>query len=175
VLNSPPAAAENEAGRPLLPIGFDIGSPEDQLALFSPEPIFPTGEGLLTSPESRAPPVNESGMPENQTAPLHAPTAHQPTPSDRLLSDGEIASMKKRLKLSARQQRFWPNVEGALRGILWTQGKSGQLRIIDPNSRGMHNLRPAAAPLMASLNEEQKLEFRRLAGLVGLQELIVQD
>jgi len=155
----------------MLPVGFQDGTLEQQLALFSPEPTIPKVLLHLPSSASSAPPANQ------KVTTAQVPTSPQaPTPSDRLLSDGQIGAIKKRLKLRPSQQKLWPKVEAALRGIVWAQPESeGQLRIIDANSRGMLNLRPAAAPLMASLNEEQQLEFRRSAGLLGLQELIVQD
>jgi hypothetical protein len=153
----------------LLPVGFQTGSLEQQLALFNPEPTIP-GVQQFPSSASDAPPLDQ------KVITTQAPAPDAPSPSDRLLSDGQIGTMHKRLQLRPSQQKFWPKVEVALKDIVWAKPESkGQMRIIDPNSRGILNLRPAAAPLMASLNEEQKLEIRRLAGLVGLQELIVED
>ena len=43
--------------------------------------------------------------------------APQPQKNYALLSDGQIAGIKDRLKLSASQESYWPPVENALRAV----------------------------------------------------------
>ncbi len=96
-----------------------------------------------------------------------------------LFNDAQLASIKARLRLSANQEAYWPQVEQALRAISWkiaTQSKgivSGkqQAQMIDPNSPEVAKLKSAAFPLIMSMREEQKQEVRELAHTMGLKQV----
>ncbi len=94
-----------------------------------------------------------------------------------LLSDGQIAGIKERLKLSSSQESYWPAVENALRAVA---RKIHATRQADPNATGtqidpdaeeVQQLKSAAMPLLFQLREDQKREVRALARLIGLEKV----
>jgi hypothetical protein len=125
-------------------------------------------------------------MPKMIAAPASVPTA-PPKPkvaskppvqkSYALLSDGQIAGIKERLKLSSSQESYWPAVEDALRAVA---RKIHATRQTDPNATGtpidpeaeeVQQLKSAAMPLLLQLREDQKREVRALARLIGLEKV----
>jgi hypothetical protein len=90
-----------------------------------------------------------------------------------VLSEGQIGSIKARLKLTAEQQQYWRPVESALRALVWRRPHDRRANAtLDPN--GVQKLSSAAAALMAHLSQEQKREVRALAFLVGLDRVAAQ-
>ncbi len=94
-----------------------------------------------------------------------------------LLSDGQIAGIKERLKLSPDQEYYWPAVETALRAVArkihaTRQGnpKPGSMPI-DPDSDEVQQLKSAAMPLLWQLRDDQKDEVRKLARIIGLDKV----
>ena len=94
-----------------------------------------------------------------------------------LLSDGQIAGIKERLKLSSSQESYWPAVENALRAVA---RKIHATRQTDPNATGtpidpdaeeVQQLKSAAMPLLYQLREDQKREVRALCRLIGLEKV----
>jgi hypothetical protein len=103
----------------------------------------------------------------------------QPQKSYALLSDGQIAGIKERLRLSSSQEYYWPAVETALRAIARkihetrkTDPKAGVP--IDPDAEEVQQLKSAAMPLLFQLREDQKQEVRTLARLIGLEKVAAQ-
>jgi hypothetical protein len=96
-----------------------------------------------------------------------------------LLSDGQIASIKERLKLSSSQEYYWPAVETALRAVARkihstrqvASAKPGSMPPIDPDSDEVQQLKSAAMPLLWQLRDDQKDEVRKLARLIGLDKV----
>jgi hypothetical protein len=125
-------------------------------------------------------------MPSMIAAPASVP--HAPTKpkvaikppvqkSYALLSDGQIAGIKERLKLSSSQESYWPAVENALRAVA---RKIHATRQTDPNATGtpidpeaeeVQQLKSAAMPLLYQLREDQKREVRALCRLIGLEKV----
>jgi hypothetical protein len=116
------------------------------------------------------------------TAPKTKPAAAnkpQPQKSYALLSDGQIAGIKERLKLSSSQESYWPAVETALRAVAHKihasrQGNpnaAGTPPQIDPDSEEVQQLKSAAMPLLFQLREDQKEEVRKLARIIGLDKV----
>ena len=112
------------------------------------------------------------------TKPAAAPRA-APTRPGALLNDAQIASIKSRLKLTPEQQRHWPAVEAALRDVSWRRsGKDARKAsgtvpgTIDTGS--VERLKSAAIPLVMTLREDQKNEVRKLAHLMGLDQVASQ-
>jgi hypothetical protein len=108
------------------------------------------------------------------------PVASKPQPekSYALLSDGQIAGIKDRLKLSPSQESYWPAVETALRAVarkIHTARKSNPNATaasqIDPDSDEVQQLKSAAMPLLFQLREDQKEEVRKLARIIGLDKV----
>jgi len=94
--------------------------------------------------------------------------------SPYVFNDAQIASIKTRLRLTTDQQRYWPAVETALRGITYSKDssrKSSKLAAVDPSSPAIQQLKSAATPLIMSFNEQQKDEVRQLARLMGLEQV----
>jgi hypothetical protein len=123
-----------------------------------------------------------------QVAPSAAPSklkvesAKPPPPpaqkSYALLSDGQIAGIKERLRLSSSQESYWPAVETALRAVarkihVARQGNpnAGGAAQIDPDSDEVQQLKSAAMPLLFQLREDQKEEVRKLARIIGLDKV----
>jgi hypothetical protein len=102
----------------------------------------------------------------------------QPQKSYALLSDGQIAGIKERLKLSSSQESYWPAVETALRAVARKIHSARQINPnapaatqIDPDSEEVQQLKSAAMPLLFQLREDQKEEVRKLARVIGLDKV----
>jgi hypothetical protein len=103
----------------------------------------------------------------------------QPQKSYALLSDGQIAGIKERLKLSSSQESYWPAVETALRAVAHrihtsrqaNPNATGTAPQIDPDSEEVQQLKSAAMPLLFQLREDQKEEVRKLARIIGLDKV----
>lgn len=93
-----------------------------------------------------------------------------------LLSDLQIDAIRTRLKLNAEQERNWPAVEVALRGLavrLHEMRKTGgALSELSPESPEIVKLKAAATPFFAQLNADQKRELKMLAHLIGLGKVV---
>ena len=149
-----------------------------------PQTVAALSEPLRQAYASTSPADIE--MPSMIAAPAsvpHAPTkpkvASKPPvqKSYALLSDGQIAGIKERLKLSSSQESYWPAVENALRAVA---RKIHATRQTDPNATGtpidpdaeeVQQLKSAAMPLLYQLREDQKREVRALARLIGLEKV----
>jgi hypothetical protein len=104
-----------------------------------------------------------------------------PQKSYALLSDGQIAGIKERLRLSSDQEYYWPAVENALRAVARKIHSTRQADShvaaatpIDPDSAEVQQLKSAAMPLLFQLREDQKQEVRTLARLIGLEKVAAQ-
>jgi hypothetical protein len=127
-------------------------------------------------------------------APKHAavtPPSHEPTPHEKpktkppapaaagILDDNQISGLKGRLRLTADQAEYWPAVEEALRDVVRTQLHGHNLLRggkpnIDVNSPEVQKLIWAAMPLLMRLREDQKGEVRKLARIIGLEQVASQ-
>ena len=133
----------------------------------------------ITSPQA----VTPAAMPRAPLAPAPPKVAAKPVPQKpyALLSDGQIAGIKERLKLSPDQEYYWPAVESALRAVARKIHSSRQadahatgMPPIDPDSAEVQQLKSAAMPLLFQLREDQKNEVRTLARLIGLDKVAAQ-
>jgi hypothetical protein len=95
-----------------------------------------------------------------------------------LLSDMQIDAIKARLKLTPEQERGWPAVETALRGLaahLHDVKKAGGVPTDLPaEADEFVKLKAAATPFFAQLNADQKRELKMLAHLIGLGKVVAQ-
>jgi hypothetical protein len=85
--------------------------------------------------------------------------------SASFLSDAQISIIKGRLNLLPHQERYWPAVESALRGIFLRKTRDGSTSL---DSGSVQRLYAAARDLVSSLNVAQLREVQRLARLVGV-------
>jgi hypothetical protein len=132
------------------------------------EPPWPPADG-------NAPTAKTLEGPESllQIEPLKGqrPSARSPN----VVNDAMIASIRRRLKLTAEQEKLWLPVETALRKVVYTRAamnpQHGQspTAYIDPTSPAVQELKSAALPLLMRLNAEQKYEVKMLAFVMGLE------
>ncbi len=174
-----------------------MATADGQSALFAPEPL--TAPPL--SERAASPPSAQRVASLAPTAPVHqAPVAAPILPKSKepsvavrrhpelarrpgehggvMLSDAEIASVKRRLHLTPEQEQMWPAVETALRNIAFARARAarrgGASGAIDPNSPEVQDLKSAAIPLLMSFSDQQKDEVRNLARSMGLEQLTSQ-
>ena len=96
-----------------------------------------------------------------------------------LLDDNQISGLKGRLRLSSDQVEYWPAVEAALRDVVRTQLRGTKHAVagkvnIDTDSPEVQKLIWAAMPLLMRLREDQKSEVRKLARVIGLDQVASQ-
>jgi hypothetical protein len=100
-----------------------------------------------------------------------------PQKSYALLSDAQIAGIKERLKLTSDQEYYWPGIETALRGVARKihaerqHDPNATAAQLDPDSAEVSQLKSAAMPLLFQLREDQKDEVRKLARIIGLEQV----
>ncbi len=126
---------------------------------------------------SQVNPNPSAAPPAPPAKPKAAAAKPQPQKSYALLSDGQIAGIKERLKLSSSQEYYWPAVENALRAVArklqaqkLSNPNAGPSQI-DPDSEEVQQLKSAAMPLLFQLREDQKDEVRKLARIIGLEKV----
>ena len=137
----------------------------------------PARQAAAPTKPAKANPVKAETAPAVVKSALAKPVSQKPEP---LLSDGQIAGIKERLKLSSGQEYYWPAVESALRAVgrKINAGRSTNANagapLIDPDAAEVQQLKFAAMPLLFQLREDQKREVRSLARLMGLEQVAAQ-
>lgn len=176
-----------EADSPTATVTNETASlvPDETLALFDPNPIYPTTtpSNAEESPSTTPLPAAVPDVPSPSTAPIASGTSELAAAAVRrsnvrpgaVLSDAQIASIKRRLKLTPQQQQMWPPVEVALRGLSYPK-KSDYARkygnAVDTHSREVQELTSAAYPLVMSFSDDQKRELHDIANVAGLEQLV---
>jgi len=149
------------------------------------DPAWSTSVGVIepTASEPAQPPAMVgTATPEPPQAPAaNASPRRGAGRSGSVLNDAQIASIKRRLNLTAEQEQMWPAVETALRQIVYTrnasdpkaraQASGARMAYIDPGSAEVQQLKSAALPLIMRLNDEQKREVKMLAYVMGLEAM----
>jgi hypothetical protein len=159
------------------------------------DPPWPAAVEIPTAIEAAEPPIPE---PKEEAAPVETATPSPPktqgadaparrltSRSNNVLNEAQIASIKRRLNLTAEQERMWRPVEAALRKIVYTksamnphargaQSNGPPTAYIDPTSAEVRQLKAAALPLIMRLNDEQKREVKMLAYVMGLEAVASQ-
>jgi hypothetical protein len=152
-------------------------NPSYDLASADSKPVIPSGVLAYGDPVesiAKTAPAPEA-RPAERRASLVPTAPARPKPDNHILNDAQIASIKARLKLTPDQQRYWPGVEAALRGIAYKINKSGgKLAAVDADSAEVQQLKSAAIPLIMMFSEQQKNEVRQLVQVMGLQKLAAQ-
>jgi hypothetical protein len=150
----------------------------------APDPVVAATPSI---PEPAPAPVIESKSASIATAPLPhekpkrllPPPPPAPPAQSGLLDDGQINGLKGRLRLTSDQVEYWPAVEAALRDVVRTQLRgtkhvAGGKVNIDTNSPEVQKLIWAAMPLLMRLRDDQKSEVRKLARVIGLEQVASQ-
>lgn len=149
-------------------------------------PANPVIAATPTIPVTPPAPVAEAKPVESKAAalaPAHDKTNDKPKrlappATSGLLDDGQIAGLKGRLRLTSDQAEYWPAVEAALREVVRTQLRGrhvpGGKVNIDTGSPEVQKLIFAAMPLLMRLRDDQKSEVRKLARVIGLEQVASQ-
>jgi len=189
-----------DAFLPSMPATFSTASvmPVEHWETSNQGPLYPamaTDPAWPAAGETAEPPVSESAQ---QPAAIVENAKSEPSKvqvanaaprrvagrSYNVLNDAQIASIKRRLNLTAEQERMWPAVESALRKIVYAKSaldprghaQEGGTRTayIDPTSTEIQELKSAALPLIMRLNDQQKREVKMLAYVMGLESVASQ-
>ncbi len=146
----------------------------------TPAPVVEPKSAAVPVVESRSASVAPASPPhEKPKRPLPAPPPAPAPAQTGLLDDGQINGLKGRLRLTEDQVEYWPAVEAALRDVVRTQlrgtrqAAAGKVNI-DTNSPEVQKLIWAAMPLLMRLREDQKSEVRKLARVIGLEQVASQ-
>jgi len=171
-LTAQPASAFAAVGKQNQ-ILFDPNPSYYDLASADSRPVIPSGVLAYADPlESTS--AAASRAPEARPAERKAPP-RTAKPDNHVLNDAQISAIKARLKLTPDQQRYWPAVEAALRGLAYKVNKSGgKLASLDSESVEVQQLKNAAVPLIMMFSEQQKSEVRQLVQVMGLERLAAQ-
>jgi hypothetical protein len=174
VVQAPVSNKENKKDR-LAVVSYALAAyepPQTTAALSEPlrQAYASTAPADIGLPKEVAPVVVAPPKPKAVAKP-------QPQKNYALLSDGQIAGIKDRLKLSSSQESYWPPVENALRAVArkihaGRQANPNAAGVpIDPESAEVQQLKSAAMPLLFQLREDQKSEVRSLARIIGLEKV----
>ena len=161
------------------PIPVIFASADASLTLFDPTPIYPVGTEKASPASVEAP---QPAMPTAQPAaavsakPAIAAATRSVHRSNAVLSEQQLASIKRRLNLTPDQQRYWPGVEAELRKMEYKKDqKSGQgarAAAVDMSKVNVEGLKSAGFPLVMSFSDDQRRELNSLAHLLGLESVI---
>jgi hypothetical protein len=163
-------------------------TPEPAILAPSDKPVqsWGTVNANLSAPPSVEPARPAATTPAKSAKPEPAKTESSTIAARRVanragyvLNDGQIASMKQRLKLTPEQERLWPPVEAALRKIVYVKtaantgstARGARTEYVDPNSAEVQHLATVAQPLVRRLNDDQRGEVRSMAFVMGLERL----
>jgi hypothetical protein len=166
-----------------------FASADGEITLFDPNPVYSLGHAkpLPPTPEvtvasKSAPEVTVNPKPVVQAAVKPAPVHRPVHRSNAVLSDSQIASIKRRLNLSPDQERYWPAVEAQLRKMEYKKdakdaadkpsAKGVRLASVDMSKVDVEGLKTAGFPLVMSFSDDQRRELKSLAHLLGLESVI---
>ena len=182
-------AAKTDRLAPIIPAAFASANSGATYALASvPQSTdFERFTDILTSAIPATPRGEPAPTEAKQAALAPLPLPHEkpkrlapPPAASSLLDDHQIAGLKGRLRLTSDQVEYWPAVEEALRDVVRTQLRGGAKAAhggkvnIDVNSPEVQKLIWAAMPLLMRLREDQKSEVRKLARVIGLEQVASQ-
>jgi hypothetical protein len=162
-----------------------FASTSDGFSLFSPTPLGIIAEAKAEQAEAearpapapaQAPKMAAVGAPKVQLAAAASKPAAAPRRSNSVLSESQIASIKRRLNLTPHQERYWPAVEAELRKMEYKRdGRTAQgsrMAQVDISKIDIDGLKSAGFPLVMSFNDDQRRELRSLAHLLGLENVM---
>jgi hypothetical protein len=150
-------------------------------------PVMPPAPAVELASLTEAAPPSQAQLTAAANKLANAAAHPHPTVSTRpgaVLSDGQIANIKQRLKLTPDQQQMWPAVEVALRNLNYGKKADGahknagsqegthRVATLDTDSDEVQHLTSAAFPLIMSFSDDQKRELHVLAHVAGLEQLV---
>jgi len=153
----------------------------------APDPVIaatpsipePAPAAVIEPKESKSAAIAPAPLPHEKPKRLLPPPPPAPPAQSGLLDDGQINGLKGRLRLTSDQVEYWPAVEAALRDVVRTQLRGTRHAVagkvnIDTNAPEVQKLIWAAMPLLMRLREDQKSEVRKLARVIGLEQVASQ-
>ena len=167
-----------EAAADAAPRMLAFASADGGMTLFSPKPIYPLTEAKDSPPVVQTPAKPKPAMALASASSKPAVAKQPPYRSNAVLSDSQIASIKKRLTLTPDQERYWPAVEAELRKMEYTKtadNKSTQgtrMASVDMSKMDVEGLKSAGFPLVMSFSDDQRRELKSLAHLLGLESVM---
>jgi len=168
--------ADWNAASPAAPV-LAFASADGEITLFDPNPTYPVSQA---KPLPIAVEVTANPKPIVQAAVIKPAPVHRPMHrSNAVLSDSQIASIKRRLNLTPEQERYWPAVEAQLRKMEYKKDaaekastKNIRLASVDMSKVDVEGLKTAGFPLVMSFSDDQRRELKSLAHLLGLESVI---
>jgi hypothetical protein len=145
---------------------------------FQPTPLYPI---MLDSDAVPPAPDDLTAAVADVAAKAAADQAAKPSVatakrrSNAVLSDAQIAGIKKRLNLTSQQERYWPSIAAELRKMEYKKEANAQgprTASIDTSKVDVAKLRSAGLPLVMSFDDEQKDEFKGLVHLLGIESTV---
>jgi len=178
----PTANADTKTDRLPIPAPFRLASYalSDAAAPANPVSQYASAEPGVTPdlglPGDMKPSVTEAA-PARPKAAAAPPPAKPAKPTNVILNDAQIASLKQRLRLSPAQEPYWPEIEAALRGVvkqIYEANKNarGKPVPVDTNTAEVERLKTAAMPLLMQMRPDQKAEVINLARIIGMEKLV---
>jgi len=154
-----------------------FASADGEMTLFDPNPTYPVSQA---NPLPITAEVTANPRPVVQAAAIRPVPVHRPVHrANAVLSDSQIASIKRRLNLTPDQERYWPAVEAQLRKMEYKKDaaekastKSVRLASVDMDKVDVEGLKTAGFPLVMSFSDDQRRELKSLAHLLGLESVI---
>ncbi|MBI3699595.1 MAG: hypothetical protein HY242_04025 [Afipia sp.] len=153
----------------------DSNAPILALARIEPDPQ-PAAQPVLQKPDLQE--ARAELTPAPQPAPKPKAMAKIEKIGRALLSDYQISGIKQRLALTSAQERYWPAVEKALRGL---SERVVEYRKLAKRTRDekyvaeaaqVEDLKSAAVPLLAQLRDDQKSTVIVMANMAGLGSVV---
>jgi hypothetical protein len=140
--------------------------------LFSPQPTYAANDAAAPNMvETKAAPA-AAAPPKVAVASL-APKPPKPKRSNAVLNESQLASIKRRLNLTAEQERYWPAIEAELRKMEYTKSQGGsRTASIDMSRVNVEGLKSAGFPLVMSFSDDQRRELKSLTHLLGLENVM---
>lgn len=141
-----------------------------------PQPVAPEPVSLSAKPELQN--ARAEISPPLPLSPKAKAVAKIEKIGRALLSDYQVAGIKERLALTSAQERYWPSVEKALRGLT---ERVVEYRKLAKKSRDdkyaaeaaqVEDLKAAALPLLAQLRDDQKSTVIVMANMAGLGPVV---
>ncbi len=151
-------------------VGSTTSSPVSQYAAID-RAVSPMGDKL--SDDTTKPAAGD--LPSQAKA--KATPVKPPKPTNVVLNDAQIASLRERLKLTPAQQQFWPEIEVALRAVvkqIYEANKKahGGTVPVDTTTPEVERLKTVATPLLMQMRPDQKAEIVMLARIIGMERLV---
>jgi hypothetical protein len=164
---------------------FTLFSPRPIYAMAEPQPTVEVAASAVPAPVAAPAPVAVAVEPPavpkaGAAAPTRmalASTASKPkvVRSNAVLSEAQLAGIKRRLNLTPEQERYWPAVAAELRKMEYRKDRAArgtQVAAIDMSRVDVDGLKSAGFPLVMSFNDDQRRELRSLAHLLGLEKVM---